>query len=119
MRFCTFNVHAWCDASGRRRVNETIDVLAHTRADVIVLNEVLSQRRLWEDDAEVGFLDWQRHADVVVMSAELELAAWSLDGKKLWTTFVEPPWTYTVTAGQVELDVMGNRSRFDLRRGPG
>lgn len=42
VRFCTFNVHAWCDASGRRRVAETIDVLARTRADVVVLNEVLS-----------------------------------------------------------------------------
>jgi len=28
------------------------------------------------------------------MSAELELAAWRTDGTKLWTTFVEPPWTY-------------------------
>jgi hypothetical protein len=47
----------------------------------------------------------------------LELAAWSTDGAKLWTTFVEPPWSH-VTAGQVVLDVMGAVRTFNLRSGP-
>jgi hypothetical protein len=74
--------------------------------------------RSWIDEAEFGFWGWRRHGEVVVMSAELELAAWSTDGEKLWTTFVEPPWSYRVTGGRVMLDVMGAVRTFDLRRGP-
>lgn len=42
MRIGTFNVHAWADASGRSRVDDIIDVVRAARADVFVLNEVLS-----------------------------------------------------------------------------
>jgi len=52
------------------------------------------------------------------MSAELELAAWSTSGVRLWTTFVEPPWTYEVTQGILHLDVMGSLSSFPLKEGP-
>jgi hypothetical protein len=75
-------------------------------------------RRSWVDEADFGFWNWRRHDDVVVMSAELEFASWSTDGRKLWTTFVEPPWSYRVTNDQVVLDVMGEIRTFDLRRGP-
>ncbi|HKV84350.1 MAG TPA: hypothetical protein VJN88_07330 [Ktedonobacterales bacterium] len=73
---------------------------------------------LWEDKADIGFWHWQRHEDVVIMSAEVELAAWDLQGKKLWTTFVEPPWEYRVEAGMVQLYVMGTLSDFPLHAGP-
>jgi hypothetical protein len=39
-------------------------------------------------------------------------------GQKLWTTFVEPPWDFTVKDGVVELDVMGEKRSFTLREGP-
>jgi hypothetical protein len=50
--------------------------------------------RLWEDKADTGFWLWQQHRNFVLMAAELELAAWDTNGKKRWTTFGEPPWTY-------------------------
>jgi len=75
-------------------------------------------RRLWEDVADQGFWGWCRHGDTILMSAELELAAWDLDGKKLWSTFVEPPWTYEVRGDRVELDVMGVKSNFIVSIGP-
>jgi hypothetical protein len=75
-------------------------------------------RRLWEDYANLGFWSWAQFDDVVLMSAEIELAAWSAEGVKLWTTFVEPPWSYTVSECQIHRDVMGNRSSFPLRQGP-
>jgi hypothetical protein len=53
------------------------------------------------------------------MSAVIELAAWDLEGRKLWTTFVEPPWEYAARAGVVALDVMGTNSEFPARTGPG
>ncbi len=75
-------------------------------------------RRLWEDQADVGFWGWRRHGEFVVMAAELELAAWDWHGRKLWTTFVEPPWDYSVEGGVVRLDIMGRQSSFPLASGP-
>jgi hypothetical protein len=75
-------------------------------------------RRSWTDGAEYGFWSWRQHSDVVLMSAELELAAWTVAGDKLWTTFVEPPWSYRVDDGQVRLDGMDTVSTFDLHAGP-
>lgn len=73
--------------------------------------------RLWEDDADVGFWGWRRHGDVVVMSAEIEMTAWNVSGARLWTTFVEPPWSYEVIDGTVQLDVMGTKTSFTLDTG--
>jgi hypothetical protein len=75
-------------------------------------------RRCWVDEAECGFWSWRQHDDVVIMSAELELAAWRADGTKLWTTFVEPPWSYQVVSDQIALEVMGAVRTFDLTTGP-
>jgi hypothetical protein len=74
--------------------------------------------RLWEDTADTGFWCWNRHQDIVVMSAELEFAAWDIRGLKLWTTFVEPPWQYRVDGDHIHLDVMGKMSSFPLLAGP-
>ena len=79
--------------------------------------DIVGCKRLWVDQAEMGFLGWARHGDVILMSAELELAAWTAMGEKLWTTFVEPPWEYAVLGDTLVLDVMGARSRFPLRQG--
>jgi hypothetical protein len=73
--------------------------------------------RQWQDTAEAGFWGWRLHDYIVVMSAELELAAWTSSGDKLWTTFVEPPWSYSVNDSTVRLDVMGTVSEFPLRTG--
>jgi hypothetical protein len=72
---------------------------------------------LWKDEADIGFWSWRRHGATVVMSAELELAAWDIDGTKLWSRFVEPPWSYSVHGQGVTLDVMGTETTFDLRTG--
>ncbi len=74
--------------------------------------------RLWKDSADMGFHDWQRHDGVVLMAAELELAAWDIKGRKLWSAFVEPPWMYHVEGSEVHLDVMGAVSSFPLLTGP-
>ena len=74
---------------------------------------------LWEDDTSFGFWGWERHGDIVVMAAELEMAAWDINGDKLWSRYVEPPWTYSVKEGNVRLDIMGYQSEFPLITGPG
>jgi hypothetical protein len=80
--------------------------------------ELRAPRRLWEDHTPMGFWGWARFDPVVLMSAELEFAAWSLDGRKLWSTFVEPPWDFSVRSGIIHLDVVGEHSEFPLTTGP-
>jgi hypothetical protein len=75
-------------------------------------------RRLWEDTCDTGFWSWSQHGEYVLMAAELELAAWTSKGEKLWTTFVEPPWEFQVAGDRVYLDVMGRKSTFGIKEGP-
>ena len=74
--------------------------------------------RKWQRRTEIGFLSWTRHGAYVLMSAELELAAWTLEGTMLWSRFVEPPWDYAVRDDTVHLDVMGTKSSFNISSGP-
>lgn len=73
--------------------------------------------RLFEDEADCGFWGWARHGGYVVMAAELELAAWDIEGNKLRSRFVEPPWEYKVAGEVIRLDVMGAVSEVRLRDG--
>jgi len=75
-------------------------------------------RRLFEDTTDAGFWEWARHGDVVLMSGELELAAWDISGKKLWAMPLQPAWQCHVEAGMVHLNVMGRRTAFPFHQGP-
>jgi hypothetical protein len=85
----------------------------------IVAYDLDEPRRLWVDSAECGFWGWEQHGEVVVMSAELELTAWTSKGEKPWSTLVEPPWNYSVSEDVLRLDVMGAVRSFPLKDGPG
>ncbi len=74
-------------------------------------------RLLWEDDADCGFWGWERHGNTIIMSAELEMAVWDIEGRKLWSRYVEPPWGYCIEEGVVMLDIMGRHSQFLLLTG--
>jgi len=95
---------------------------AHTlfigAGEEIFCYDLSAPSRLWHDTADTGLWGWDVVRDTVLMSAELEFAAWDQAGKKLWSTFVEPPWSYQVDGDHVSLDVMGNISRFEYRVGP-
>lgn len=83
----------------------------------LVCYDLAHPSRLWRDHADHGLHGWEVIGSVVLMSAELELAAWDTSGHKLWTTFVEPPWSYTIEGDRIRLDVMGEVSQFGLRSG--
>jgi hypothetical protein len=70
-----------------------------------------------EANAEMGFRAWDRHGDMVLMTAELELSGFSIDGERRWTRFVEVPWGYSIDKDRVRLEVMGDASEFSLRTG--
>jgi hypothetical protein len=73
--------------------------------------------RLWEDEADTGFWFWSLYGELVLMAAELELAAWDTSGRKLWTRFVEPPWEFRVDGQIVVLDVMGTVYQIGIQDG--
>lgn len=75
--------------------------------------------KLHQDITAYAFHSWSRHEDIVVMSGELEVAGFSLEGVKLWAAAVESPWDYTVTGDRIVTIVMGHRVEFGLREGPG
>jgi hypothetical protein len=68
--------------------------------------------KLWEDSVHMGFWGWERYNDVLLMSAELELAVWNIRGEKLWSTFVEPPWDYRLVENTISIEVMGAKASF-------
>ena len=74
--------------------------------------------RIWEDVAEMGFWHWSVYPDAVLMAGELELAAWDRLGTKLWTRFVEPPWSHRVIDHRVHLEVMGVKTDFPITGPP-
>lgn len=76
------------------------------------------QSLLWEDYADTGFWGWETYQDVLLMSAELELAVWNNRGEKLWSTFVEPPWSYRLDENTIHIGVMGSVASFPLYEGP-
>lgn len=73
---------------------------------------------LWEERADTGFWGWETYQDVLLMSAELELAVWNIRGEKLWSTFVEPPWDYHLDGNTLRIEVMGAVASFPLYEGP-
>jgi hypothetical protein len=96
---------------------ERVFVGAGSRA-VSFERDVTGWRRDWDVEVQAGFWGWRQHGNVVVMMGELEMAAWSADGKWLWSTSVEPPWSHDVTDGTVRLDVVGRITEFPLLTGP-
>ena len=83
----------------------------------LLLYDLLEPRLLWEDNADCGFWSWSKHGSVVLMAAELEMAAWDTQGRKLWSKFVEPPWHFSVAGEVITIDVMGSISRIHLVSG--
>lgn len=102
--------------AGLLYVPET-DILLLGAGERLLAYHLREPSRLWEDHTECGFWRWSRHAGRVLMSAELELVAWSLEGARVWTMNVEPPWSFAVEAGTVTVDVMGRIERRDLATG--
>jgi len=81
--------------------------------------DMATGRKLHHDVTPFGFHSWNRHGDVLVMSGELEVAVYSLDGNRLWAATVEPPWDYGVNGERMYTVVLGHRVEFSLHAGPG
>jgi hypothetical protein len=79
--------------------------------------DLLKPRRIWEDFTQVGFLHWSQFKKFILMSAETEFAVWNQEGKKMWSTFVEPPWDYKIVNGEIVLDIMGIKTIFEIETG--
>ena len=82
----------------------------------IAVYDVATARRLVRDN-DTWFYDWARHGDIVLMSSEMELAGYSLDGDRLWTEYIDPPWSTRVVNDVVEIEGDGAKSRLSLQTG--
>jgi hypothetical protein len=81
--------------------------------------DMATGKKLHHDITPYAFHSWNRHGDVVIMSGELEVSGYALDGTKLWSSVVESPWDYTVAGERMHTIVLGHRVEFALREGPG
>ena len=113
---CGFSPHGSGFEPGLLIVPETSIVFIGAGTTLLAY-DLINFEKLWKDKVDLGFLCWVQHGDVVVMSAEIELAAWSVKGEKIWSKYVEPPRDYSVKDGQVRLDVMGRITEFDIQSG--
>jgi hypothetical protein len=75
--------------------------------------------KVGQGSAEHGFHTFERSGEYVIMSAELAIGVWTIQGKPQWSQFVEPPWTYRVEKETMSVDVMGHVLSFPLPTGPG
>ncbi|HVJ86552.1 MAG TPA: hypothetical protein VM452_12965 [Caulifigura sp.] len=82
----------------------------------IAVYDVATPRRLVHDN-DIWFYDWARHGDIVLMSSEMELAGFSLDGDRLWTEYIDPPWSMRVENDVVEIRRPTATSRLLLKTG--
>jgi hypothetical protein len=72
----------------------------------------------WLRQTDVGFWRWARHGNIVLMLAELEIVAWDTTGVLRWTLLVEPPWSYRIDLGVLEVLTDTWATRFPIDRGP-
>jgi len=98
---------------------EETGVLFFGCGESICAYDIASGTKLHQDITPYAFHSWSRHGDVVVMSGELEVAGYALDGTKLWLGAVESPWDFGVSGDKMYTLVMGHRVEFPLREGPG
>ena len=93
------------------------DILFLGAGEIVQIWKLSPYVKLHEEFPNCGFWHWSQYNDVVLMSGELELSCWSIEGKKLWSKFVEPPWHYTVENGKVTTDIMNHKESFDIYTG--
>ncbi|GAA6141869.1 hypothetical protein [Hydrogenophaga sp. 5NK40-0174] len=93
------------------------NILFFGAGDLVQVWDLSNREKQFDYTVDCGFWHWNHHKDLVLMSGELEFAVWGVDGKRLWSCFVEPPWSYTVDGDIVLLDVMGGVTKKKLYSG--
>ena len=85
--------------------------------DIVQIWQLSPYKKIHEESPECGFWGWSTHNDLVIMTGELELAAWNNLGEKLWSKFVEPPWYYEVQEETITTNVMDYEESFNIYTG--
>lgn len=84
---------------------------------IIKTYDLKNHKKVFQKDTFVGFWGWQRWAEYVIMLEELEFGVYDLKGNEIWSTYVEPPWTYEINEGIVTLNVMDKLSYRNIITG--
>lgn len=93
------------------------DLLFVGAGERLLCYDLKAGKRIWEDETPCGFWQWSRHDQYILMSAELEFSVWSQCGRKLWSTWVEPPWDYRIAEDIVTLSFEGIEVKYRLDTG--
>jgi len=93
------------------------DTLFIGAGTVIRTYDLKHQQKKFEKVLPCGFWAWTRHKDLIVMQEELEFGIYTLEGQEMWSTFVEPPWTFEIQGKEVKLNVMEEITYRDLKTG--
>ena|GEM_PF-6200923 len=64
-----------------------------------------------------GFWYWAKHEKYVILVEELEIAVYDYEGRFVWETPAEPPWTYGVNDNILTLDIMDKITKHELNTG--
>ena len=79
--------------------------------------DLKKQIRKFHKEFIFGFWGWSRHKNLIIMQEELEFGVYSIDGNEKWSTYVEPPWTFSIEDDRVKLTVMDKISYYSLETG--
>ncbi len=93
------------------------DILFIGAGTNVRIYDLKHQLKLFVKELHCGFLGWKRYDDFIIMQEELEFGIYSLTGQEIWSTEVEPPWTFSIEIDTVKLNVMNEISFRDLKTG--
>lgn len=80
----------------------------------VLIYDLKQRKKIAEDFYNEGFLGWMRYREYVIMLAELDVACWRLNGEKMWSRFVEPPYNVEFEDDKIILDIMGKKTKFEI-----
>jgi hypothetical protein len=73
--------------------------------------------KLSSRDLAMGFWYWAKHEGFIILVEELEIAVYDHEGRFVWETRAEPPWSYGIEGNVLTLDIMGTITKHELSTG--
>lgn len=73
--------------------------------------------KLTNRDLVMGFWYWAKHESFIILVEELEIAVYDYEGRFVWQTRAEPPWSYGIEGNILTLDIMDSITKHELNTG--
>lgn len=73
--------------------------------------------KLSNKNLAIGFWYWAKHKSFIILVEELEVAVYDYEGRFVWETRAEPPWSYGIEGNILTLDIMDTITKYELNTG--